>query len=96
MEKHIITNVLKIGLSELKLKKRGFRLIKQIKEKTGLKGYQLAQFLEVSEPTIYAWEKKNTWPLWALEKCKVKISFSYRELENLRNCSYLNDDNFWK
>jgi predicted DNA-binding transcriptional regulator AlpA len=32
----------------------------------------LAQFLEVSEPTIYAWENKNTWPLCALEKCGFK------------------------
>jgi DNA-binding XRE family transcriptional regulator len=47
-------------------------MLKVIKKKTGLKGYQLAQFLEVSEPTIYAWEKKNTYPLWALEKCGFK------------------------
>ena len=46
-------------------------MLKQIKQKTKLKGYQLAQFLEVSEPTIYAWENKNTWPLWALEKCGI-------------------------
>jgi len=71
-------------------------LIKQIKEKTGLKGYQLALFLEVSEPTIYAWEKKNSWPLWALEKCGVTISYEYRELEHLRSNCIINDDNFWK
>ena len=35
-------------------------MLKIIKQKTNLKGYQLAQFLKVSEPTIYAWEKKNT------------------------------------
>lgn len=46
-------------------------MLKYLIEKTGLKGYQLAQFLEVSEPTIYAWEKKNSWPLWALEKCGI-------------------------
>jgi DNA-binding XRE family transcriptional regulator len=48
-------------------------MLKQIKKQTNLKGYQLAQFLEVSEPTIYAWEKKNTWPLWALEKCGFEV-----------------------
>ena len=49
-------------------------MLKQIKEKTGLKGYELAQFLGVSEPTIYSWEKKNTWPLWALEKCGYQLT----------------------
>ena len=32
-------------------------MLKQIKKQTRLKGYDLAQFLNVSEPTIYAWEK---------------------------------------
>ena len=45
-------------------------MLKEILKKTNLKGYELAQFLGVSEPTIYAWENKNTWPLWALEKCE--------------------------
>ena len=46
-------------------------VIKQAKQNTGLKSKDLAKFLEVAEPTLYYWQKKDIWPSWALKKCGV-------------------------
>ncbi len=46
-------------------------MLKKAKEKTGLKVYELADFLKVSKPTLHNWEKNENWPLWALRKCNL-------------------------
>ena len=52
-------------------------MLKQVKEKTGLKGNDLAAFLGVTPATLFNWEKGNqygtTWPLWAILKCGFRI-----------------------
>ena len=30
---------------------------------------ELCDYLDISEPTIYKWEKEYKWPQWALAKC---------------------------
>jgi|21_taG_2_1085346.scaffolds.fasta_scaffold40448_4 DNA-binding XRE family transcriptional regulator len=50
-------------------------MLKKIKYEMNKTGLELAYFLKVSEATIYNWEKKDNWPLWALKKCGViKVS----------------------
>ena len=48
-------------------------MLKRIKYEQEKTAQELAEFLNVSESTIYYWEKKNLWPLWALEKCGYKV-----------------------
>jgi len=48
-------------------------MLRKIKYETEMTAQQLAEFLNVAESTIYNWEKKNLWPLWALEKCGYKV-----------------------
>lgn len=48
-------------------------MLNQIKQHTGLKINEIAQKLGVSKPTIHNWEKKNSWPLWALEACGMEV-----------------------
>ena len=48
-------------------------MLKKIKYETEKTAQELADFLEISESTIYYWEKKKLWPLWALEKCGYKV-----------------------
>jgi DNA-binding XRE family transcriptional regulator len=48
-------------------------MLRKIKYKKNMTLGQLAVFLEVSTPTLYSWEKKQTWPLWALKKCEIKV-----------------------
>ena len=48
-------------------------MLKQIKIKTGLKGKDLAVFLDVVESTLYNWEKNDNWPSWAISKCGFTI-----------------------
>jgi len=47
-------------------------MLRRIKFKLNKTGIEVAEFLDVSEPTVYNWDKKNSWPLWALEKCGVE------------------------
>ena len=50
-------------------------MLRKIKYKKNMTLGQLAVFLDVSIPTLYSWEKKDAWPLYALKKCGViKVS----------------------
>jgi hypothetical protein len=46
-------------------------MLKKIKFKMKMNSTQLANFLEISPPTLRNWEANKIWPLWALEKCGV-------------------------
>ena len=46
-------------------------VLRKIKYKKNMTLGQLAVFLDVSIPTLYSWEKKDAWPLYALKKCGV-------------------------
>ncbi len=44
-------------------------MLRKIKYKKNMTLEQLSKFLDVSTPTLYNWEKGDSWPLWALKKC---------------------------
>lgn len=46
-------------------------MLRRIKYEMNMNISQLAEFLNVSPPTIHSWEKKETWPQWALKKCGI-------------------------
>ena len=62
-------------------------MLKQIKQKKGMNGAELAHFIGVTIPTLYSWESKNTWPLWALEKCgmTMELKLEGSDMENAQN-----------
>ncbi len=60
-------------------------MLKQAKQLTNLKQVPLAKFLGVSEPTLHNWERKRSWPLWALEKCGFTVASIKQIIEAVEN-----------
>ena len=48
--------------------------LNQLSSETKITTYELAEFLGVTRKTLYNWEEKQNFPIWALQKLGYDIS----------------------
>jgi hypothetical protein len=60
-------------------------MLKKIKFEMNKSAIQLANYLEVSPPTLYNWEKNKAWPLWALEKCGIMDNKDQKTIQRIKD-----------
>ena len=59
-------------------------MLNKIKFKMNYSAIQVANHLKVSPPTLYNWEKNNSWPLWALEACGIMNDDNEQTIQKIK------------
>lgn len=59
-------------------------MLRKIKFELNKTVSQIAELLNVTPPTLYNWDKNNSWPLWALEKCGVMDDKNEQKINKIK------------